>query len=383
MINTLQKYGKYSNFVPVHGNFFYICRKSFPMEDKKITIIDVAKKAGVSKGTVDRVLHNRGEVSRKSADKVRKAIEELGYEPNLYASLLATRKNRTIACILPSYTPGEYWSKIHKGFLDGSEDVSSLNINTVELYYDQYDPDSFVEVSQKLLDSRPDGVVIPPLFKKDTMSLVSQLHSLEIPYIYIDTKLEDSNYFAYFGMPMYKSGYLCASLLTYRCRPEDVKKVLIIRIKRDKTRQSDPTVTRRTGFIDYIESNYPECEIHSVFVDPSDPSSISKDLDAFFATNGEFKFVVMFNSRIHLIARYLKEHPVEGRTVIGFDDLEENLEALRNDAVNLLITQHTELQSRRAVNTLADYIIKRKSPAIRDCYMHMDILTKLNVDDYQ
>ena len=49
------------------------------MEEKKITIFDVAEKAGVSKGTVDRVLHNRGEVSRKSAEKVRKAIEELNY----------------------------------------------------------------------------------------------------------------------------------------------------------------------------------------------------------------------------------------------------------------------------------------------------------------
>ena len=57
------------------------------MQDKKITIFDVAECAGVSKGTVDRVLHNRGEVSKTSAEKVRKAIEELGYEPNLYARL--------------------------------------------------------------------------------------------------------------------------------------------------------------------------------------------------------------------------------------------------------------------------------------------------------
>lgn len=352
------------------------------MEDKKITIIDVAKKAGVSKGTVDRVLHNRGEVSRKSAVKVRKAIEDLGYEPNLYASLLATKKNRTIACILPTYAPGEYWSKIYKGFVEGSENVSSLNINTTEFYYDQYSQESFIETTHKLLESHPDGVVIPPLFKNDTMTFVSQLHAMDIPYIYVDTKLEDPNYFAYFGMPMYKSGYLCAHLLTHRCRPEDVRKVAVIRIRRDKSRQSDPTVTRRTGFIDYFESNYPECELHSVFIDPSDPESITKDLDAFFSSHGEFRFIVMFNSRIHLISRYLEQHPVKDRYVIGFDDLDENLEALRNGSVDMLITQHTELQSRRAVNTLADYIIMHRQPANRDCYMHMDILTRLNADDY-
>ena len=57
----------------------------------KVTINDVAKAAGVSKGTVDRVLHNRGEVSRKSKEKVLKVIEELGFKPNLYASLLASQ----------------------------------------------------------------------------------------------------------------------------------------------------------------------------------------------------------------------------------------------------------------------------------------------------
>ena len=44
-------------------------------ECNKVTINDVARVAGVSKGTVDRVLHNRGEVSAKSKDKVLKVIE--------------------------------------------------------------------------------------------------------------------------------------------------------------------------------------------------------------------------------------------------------------------------------------------------------------------
>ena len=62
-----------------------------------VTINDVAKAAGVSKGTVDRVLHNRGEVSKKSKEKVLRVIEELGYKPNLYASMLASQKKHTIS----------------------------------------------------------------------------------------------------------------------------------------------------------------------------------------------------------------------------------------------------------------------------------------------
>ena len=56
------------------------------------TIFDVARHAGVSRGTVDRVIYGRGRVSEKTKEKVRKVISELGYTPNPNASSLANRK---------------------------------------------------------------------------------------------------------------------------------------------------------------------------------------------------------------------------------------------------------------------------------------------------
>ena len=352
------------------------------MEEKKITIFDVAEKAGVSKGTVDRVLHNRGEVSRKSAEKVRKAIEELNYEPNLYASLLATRKNRVIACVLPQYTPGEYWEKIHEGFKAGGELSASLNVGTAVFFYDQYDSESFREACRRMIDSKPSGVVLPPLFKNDAMEVAALLKDKEIPYVYVDTKLEDVNYFAYYGMPMYKSGYLCASLLTDRCSPSQVDEVLIVRIRRDKSKHSDPTINRRAGFSDFMDANFPDAKLHTLFIDPSDPASIEATMSAFFAEHPHIAYVVMFSSRIHLIAKSLAANPCPGRRVIGFDDLEGNIDAVRQGHVSILITQHTADQSRLAVSTLTDYILMHKAPANRDCYMHMDILTRLNIENY-
>ena len=57
-------------------------------EEKRITVKDIATLAGVSKGTVDRVLHNRGEVSEASREKVMKIARQIGYKPNVHASLL-------------------------------------------------------------------------------------------------------------------------------------------------------------------------------------------------------------------------------------------------------------------------------------------------------
>ena len=56
------------------------------MTADKIRIKDVAKLAGVSVGTVDRVLHNRPNVSEEARTKVEKAIKEMDYRPNVYAS---------------------------------------------------------------------------------------------------------------------------------------------------------------------------------------------------------------------------------------------------------------------------------------------------------
>ena len=63
--------------------------KSLP---DKIRIKDIARLANVSTGTVDRVLHNRGEVSAKSREKVEKVLKEINYQPNIYASALASKK---------------------------------------------------------------------------------------------------------------------------------------------------------------------------------------------------------------------------------------------------------------------------------------------------
>ena len=50
---------------------------------EKIRIKDIAERAGVSVGTVDRVLHDRPNVSKPARDKVEKALKEMNYQPNV------------------------------------------------------------------------------------------------------------------------------------------------------------------------------------------------------------------------------------------------------------------------------------------------------------
>lgn len=66
-----------------------------------VTVIDIAEKSGVSRGTVDRVLNNRGKVSPAKRDAVIKAVKELGYIPNPVARALVTGKTGIFGLIVP------------------------------------------------------------------------------------------------------------------------------------------------------------------------------------------------------------------------------------------------------------------------------------------
>ena len=71
------------------------------MIDNVVRIKDIALKAGVSTGTVDRVIHNRGRVSKKVEEDILKILREMNYEPNLMARALGSHRVYTLAALIP------------------------------------------------------------------------------------------------------------------------------------------------------------------------------------------------------------------------------------------------------------------------------------------
>ena len=151
-------------------------------------------------------------------------------------------------------------------------------------------------------------------------------------------------------------------------------------VHRDKGRQSDPTVNRRAGFMDYILQKYPSCDIHIRFIDSTDKDMTMATLEAFFREHPDVRHIAMFNSRVHLLVPFLERYPDPSRRVVAFDNLPANMAALRRGTVSVLIGQHPEEQVGRAVQALADYILLGRLPQKKDNSMHMDILTPYNVD---
>ena len=100
---------------------------------ERIRIKDIARLADVSVGTVDRVIHGRSGVSEASKKRVEEILKQLDYQPNMYASALASNKKYTFICLLPQHLEGEYWTAvelgIHEAIATYSDFKTSVKIN--------------------------------------------------------------------------------------------------------------------------------------------------------------------------------------------------------------------------------------------------------------
>lgn len=356
-----------------------------------MTIKDIAKKAGVSRGTVDRVLHNRGSVSESKRLKVQEIIDKMDFRPNEHASLIASAKPRKIVCLIPQFASGDIWDLTAKGVESAAKEVKSIGVSVELMTYNQYDADSFNATCDALLDAQPDGVIVAPMFRSGTFNLVKRLSARNIPYVYIDTKLDDDDYLEFFGLPMYQSGYLGGRLLTENYESQ-IREIINVRIIRDKNSLSDPTMVRSSGFMDYIHENLPHAAIRTVWINPLDKEETFATLDGVLGGGREQatmsgaksvnKFLITFNSRVHLVAEYIRERKISGCRVVGYDMLEKNLQALRDGTVSYIIAQHSDTRAALAVRSLAEYMVLGHPILRRDNYSMMDILNNCNCDYY-
>jgi LacI family transcriptional regulator len=119
-----------------------------------VTIVDIAKKAGVSVATVSRVLNGKPDVSELTAEAVRKTIEELNYSPNAAARGLVYRKSQLFAMMVPDIR-----SPIFPELARGIMDCAKTHGYSVMLF--DTDHDEMVRDTIQLLQSKQvDGAIL-------------------------------------------------------------------------------------------------------------------------------------------------------------------------------------------------------------------------------
>ena len=353
--------------------FIMIMRKSF----EKIRIKDIAVLAGVSEGTVDRVLHNRGNVSEKSRVKIEKALSQIEYKPNVYASALAQKKRLHFICIIPFFNKGDYWEKVALGVKQAQEEVSMFNVTIEIIHFDQYDHFSSRNAFDSSLKILPDGVIFPPFFRDESLVYIQKLNDAKIPFVFLDSLIPDTKALAYFGQDSYRSGEIAAKLLTSLLK-EDAS-IAMFHTYRIGNFGGNQTMERKKGFLNYMNEYHPNCKTYPIELNTTNHEQNVIALENLLVQNPEISGAIVFNSLTYMVTDYLKKINRTDIKIIGYDVLERNREAMKQDEISFLIAQRPDQQGYLGVKALCEALLFNQPPKQIN-YMPIDIVVKENVE---
>lgn len=347
---------------------------------ERIRIKDIAKLADVSVGTVDRVLHNRSGVSEESKKKVENILGQLDYQPNMYASALATNKKYLFACLLPTHREGEYWTAVEEGINAALKDYSDFNISIHVKYYDPYIFSSFFAASNELLHLEPDGIMLSPSDPKMTRLFTEKLQEKNIPFVFLDFNMPNLNPLAFYGQNSVQSGFLSAKMLMMMAG-SDTKEVVVFRQIKDGIIGSNQQEYREVGFRQYMKTEFSQCKILEMDLHARDKRQEELAMDLFFAKHPEIKAGITFNSKVFIVGEYMRTQNLLNFILIGYDLLNRNVACLKEGFVSMLIAQKPEDQGYLGILSLCNHLIfKREITQIN--YMPIDLLTAENIDFY-
>lgn len=156
-----------------------------------VTIKDVAALAGVSPSTVSRTCKNNPSISEETKERVRKAMAELGYEPNFQASNLASQNSRTIGIILPASAKEVYENSFYLEAIQGISHYCNGRQYMTTIVTGQDEAEILNAVRSMSRSGKVDGFII--LYSKKEDPVIDYLFNEGLLYILIGKATQYTN----------------------------------------------------------------------------------------------------------------------------------------------------------------------------------------------
>ncbi|ATL49266.1 transcriptional regulator [Chitinophaga caeni] len=345
----------------------------------QVGVKEIAKRANVSIGTVDRVLNNRTGVAVKTREKILKIIKDLDYQPNMMARRLASKRTWKLAVLIPAAS-GEtgYWDAPLNGIRQAAAEVRDFGVIVNEFLFDQNDKSTFSARVNQIMKQEFHGILCAPMFEEETNKLVKKCGTKNIPFVFINSDMDHMQRLSYIGPDLYQSGYLGAHLVHYILREK--QQVLIVNISKEMDLHHH-LLKKEEGFRAYFDNNGVNAKILKTDIRQTDYRSVKNKLNRVLKEH-EVQVIFVTNSRVSTVGKFLEETGKPDIKLLGYDFLPENIEYLKKSFIDFLICQKPQEQGHKGIMALYNYLVLGKQV---DMVQHMpiDIITKENYRNYR
>lgn len=348
--------------------------------NRRVTIKDIAMQAGVSVGTVDRVIHDRGRVSPEVKAKILQVMQALDFEPNLIASTLAFNRLIRIGVLMPQLHSDPYWDLPLLGMRRAQQSVRHYGIGLLEQMFDLFSPQDFKSSALALIDQKPDALVFPPIFLKESLEVLDHCAEVEIPIILVNTDVEHAQVMSYIGQDSYQSGVLAGKLLSMLMNGSG--KVLLLNLDKETT-NAKHLMDKEQGLRHFLaEKDRDSFTVLRQDVEDFDnPERLETLLKGLLQQYVDIKTVFVTNSRAYKLIEVIQDLSLPHLPILGYDLLPNNLHFLQMGKIDFLINQNANYQGYLAIKNLTEFFIfKKQLPRVQ--HLPLDIVVAENATYY-
>lgn len=341
-----------------------------------ITIKEIAKRAGVSIGTVDRVLHSRGRVAAGTAERIRAIVKQSGYKPNLIARSLSLKKQLLIAVLMPlPNQDGGYWKKPKAGVLNAGRELAPYNVKIKVFHYNKFSETSFRDRFREMFATRPDGIFMAPVISNTAEELIQDI-SLETAYLFFDANIKNSRNISFIGQNSYDSGVLAGELVKMIIQGSGA-------IAAIQPMKNDYHIRRRIEGFCHAMAQSQDHPV-SVYIPEKEGEAVSfkRLIRQVLEETSQIKGLFVSNAACHYAADYLENNSRRDIKLIGYDLVKKNIRHLQNGVIDFLICQRPEKQGFDGIHILHRFLAFGEKSE-KQIFMPLDIVTKMNLKYYQ
>ncbi|MFN8257548.1 MAG: LacI family DNA-binding transcriptional regulator [Bacteroidales bacterium] len=349
--------------------------------DKKLTIKDIAEIAGVSTGTVDRVIHNRGEVSAKTREKILQITKQLNFQPHILASTLASKKATNFAVLMPGPdSDSSFWKIPEIGLTKAQNETAHYGIGIKKYLFTLSDKESFMKMANLAFSEKPDGLLIAPSFSDEGVKIASICNEREIPFVFFNCTPGDLGQLSFVGQDAKQSGKLAARLMDFSIQKGS--ELLIVSIVRH-LKDNSHILMRKNGFIEYFENKKErEIQIYQLDFEGPEIDNLYSKLKEIFSIHPAIIGIFVPNSRVFHLAGFIGQEKLKDVKIIGFDLTNENKLLLQNETISFLINQKPVEQIYKAFYALFNTLVLKKQVPEK-IWLPIEIVTKENLMYYE
>lgn len=338
-----------------------------------VTIKQIAEACQVSRGTVDRVLNNRGRVREEIAVRVRKKAEELGYRPNTAGKALAARKKNYVIGVILTSEGVEFFDEVLNGIRRGQEEIADYGVTLLVRSMKGYDAEKQLALMEEM-KNQVQLLILNGINEERIAEKIQEYMKDGLPVITINADVENSGRLCYVGCDFNSSGRTAAGILGLLSGGRAAVGIATGTVKVLGHNQ------RIHGFSSVCKARYPEIKVADIIETNDDDETGYEQTRLMLKSHPEITAVYIVAAGTAGVCRAVEESGrADSILVVASDNTNCVREWMKRGIIKAAVSQNPYGQGYRAVQRAADYLIQDMEPA--DYIVKNEIRILENIDE--